>query len=110
MSMTALGLLFVVANSFDDWKSFCDRHDCKMTNWQNRNHAVVNSRAACAHVAQSRPDLHKSRQLESDETSVADVDLLDVFRNSKGPVTVVRNRKDGKLIVRHEAPTQETES
>jgi hypothetical protein len=41
---------------------------------------------------------------------VADVDLLGVFRNSKGPVTVVRNRKDGKLIVLHEAPTQEAES
>ena len=51
----------------------------------------------------------KTRQLESDETSVADVDLLDVFRNSKGSSSVVRG-KDGKLVVTPvEAPTQETE-
>ena len=51
----------------------------------------------------------KIHQLESDETSVADVDLLDVFRNSKGSVTVVRG-KDGKLVVTPaEASTQNGE-
>ena len=52
----------------------------------------------------------KSRQLESDETSLVDVDLLEVFMNSGGRTISVVRGKDGKLVVAPvEASTQNGE-
>ena len=36
---------------------------------------------------------------EATEDSKPDAELLEIFRNSKGPVSVIRDRKTGRLIV-----------